>query len=221
MIRVEWLGRVPYADALEIQRGAVEARLAGAEPDRLLLLEHPPVVTLGRRARREHLLASPAELAARGIALHEAQRGGDVTWHGPGQLVGYPIVHLDERGARDVHLFLRGIESALVEALSALGVAAGRRPGMTGVFVERPSGAAGPERKIASIGVGLRRWVSFHGFALNVTADLAGFRDIVPCGLHEVEMTSVARERGDASGTAGLDAAAREAVAKAFRAWLG
>jgi lipoate-protein ligase B len=218
-LRVEWLGRVPYAEALELQRAAVDARLAGAEPDRLILLEHPPVVTLGRSAKREHLLATPAALAARGIELFEVQRGGDVTWHGPGQLVGYPIVHLEARGKPDLTAFLRGIEGALIEALAALGVPAQRRPGRTGVFAARARGA-GPERKIASIGVGVRRWVSFHGFALNVSADLDGFRDIVPCGLHDVEMASVASELG-ATPDAQLDRAARSAVREAFERWLG
>jgi lipoyl(octanoyl) transferase len=220
VLDIQWLGRVPYAEALELQRKAVEARLAGAGPDRLLLLEHPPVITLGRSTRPEHLLASPLELAARGIRLHEVQRGGDVTWHGPGQLVGYPIVDLEARGAADVHRFLRGVEAALIEALARLEVPAGRVPGWTGVFARRGRGEPGAERKLASIGVGLRRWVTFHGFALNVTADLAGFADIVPCGLHGVEMTSVARERGGAPGPE-LDRAAREAVAEAFGRWLG
>lgn len=219
MLEVRWLGQVPYAEALALQDRAVAERIAGSAPDQLLLLEHPPVVTLGRSARPEHLLRSPAELAACGIELHHAKRGGDVTWHGPGQLVGYPIVDLRARGAADVHAYLRGIEQALLEALAGLGVPGKRIPGMTGVFVERESQDAGPERKIASIGVGLRRWVSFHGFALNVSADLDGFGLIVPCGLHQVEMTSVARERG-AAAPSGLDEQAREAVGRSFERWL-
>ncbi len=216
---IDWLGTVPYAEGLELQMKAVEARRADTAPDRLLLLEHPPVITLGRRARREHLRMSPDALNARGITLHEISRGGDVTYHGPGQLVGYPILDLAARGEADVHRYLRSLEAVLVEALAALGVSSRTLPGTTGVFA-----AAGPERsqrprKIASIGVGVRGWVTYHGFALNVTLDLAAFEVIVPCGLHDVEMTSVAAELGDAA-PAGLGERAREAVADAFgRRW--
>ena len=218
-LAVDWLGTVPYAEGLELQMKAVEARRADAAPDRLLLLEHPPVITLGRSARREHLRESPDALNARGITLHEVTRGGDVTYHGPGQLVGYPILDLAARGDADVHRYLRNLEAVLVEALAALGVSSRTLPGTTGVFA-----AAGPERsqrprKIASIGVGVRGWVTYHGFALNVTLDLAAFEAIVPCGLHDVEMTSVAAELGDAA-PAGLGERAREAVADAFgRRW--
>jgi lipoate-protein ligase B len=218
-LAVDWLGTVPYAEGLELQMKAVEARRADAAPDRLLLLEHPPVITLGRSARREHLRMSPDALNARGITLHEISRGGDVTYHGPGQLVGYPILDLAARGEADVHRYLRSLEAVLVEALAALGVSSRMLPGTTGVFA-----AAGPERsqrprKIASIGVGVRGWVTYHGFALNVTLDLAAFEVIVPCGLHDVEMTSVAAELGDAA-PAGLGERAREAVADAFgRRW--
>jgi lipoate-protein ligase B len=208
---VSWLGTVPYAEALALQEEAVAARRAGRAPDRLLLLEHPPVVTLGRGAAPAHLLASPAELAARGVEVHRVARGGGVTWHGPGQLVGYPIVDLRALGRPDAHAWLRALEAALIDAAGALGVAAGRRPGLTGVFVGN-----GPlPRKLASIGVGLRGWVSWHGFALNVTADLAGFRDLVPCGLHGVEMTSLALELG-AGAMPDLPRRSRDAVARGF-----
>jgi lipoyl(octanoyl) transferase len=219
-LRVEWLGRVEYAEAVALQERAVAERASGRAGDRLLLLEHPPVITLGRGARCEHLLVGEDELAARGVAVHLAQRGGDVTYHAPGQLVGYPILDLRARGAADVHAYLRGLEAALIAALATLGVPARRIPGMTGVFVARPRSAEpGPERKLASIGVGLRRWITFHGFALNVSTDLEGFRAIVPCGLHGVEMTSVARELGAAvEERPALDARARGAVADAFRA---
>lgn len=210
-LRVEWRGRVPYAEALALQERAVVERRAGRGPDRLLLLEHPPVVTLGRRGREENLRTPIAALRARGVEVHRVSRGGDVTWHGPGQLVGYAVVDLAARGAADVGRFLRGLEAALVEALAELGVTAAPRAGMTGVFV----GGAEPPRKIASIGVGLRGWVTWHGFALNATADLAGFADIVPCGLHGVEMTSVARELGEAP-TPPLFARCRDAVAASF-----
>jgi lipoyl(octanoyl) transferase len=216
---VEWLGPVAYGAALELQRKAVEARRVGAAGDRLLLLEHPPVVTLGRSARREHLLASPEELAARGVEVFEVARGGDVTYHGPGQLVGYLVADLAARGEADVHRFLRRIEAALVDASLALGVAARPIAGMTGVFVDRARSPRpdGRERKLASIGVGLRGWVSYHGFALNVSTDLAGFAAIVPCGLHEVEMSSLAREL-EGRAPAALPERAREAVAESFRA---
>jgi lipoate-protein ligase B len=210
---ISWLGTVPYGAALERQLAAVEARRAGG-PDRLLLLEHPPVVTLGRSAKPENLLTPQAQLAERGVEVHEIARGGDVTWHGPGQLVGYLIADLAARGAQDVSLWLRGIEAALIESLGELGVPCRRVEGMTGVFVaefaqltasrvepgaQRAAGErseCGSQRKIASIGVGLKGWITYHGFALNVTPELAGFADIVPCGLSGVTMTSVARELG-------------------------
>ena len=214
-LAVDWLGTVPYAEALELQAKAVAARREGGGPDRLLLLEHPPVVTLGRSAREENLRVSRPELARRGVALFEVPRGGDVTYHAPGQLVGYLVVDLAAGGAPDVHAHLRGIEAALCRALAALSVAAEVRPGMTGVFVRDPAAAA--PRKIASIGVGVRGWISWHGFALNVDVDLAGFEVIVPCGLHGVEMTSVVRELGAAAPAEPL-ARAREAVDEAFRA---
>jgi lipoyl(octanoyl) transferase len=209
-LHIDWLGRVSYADALARQADAVEARRAGVSGDRLLLLEHPPVVTLGRSAREENLRTPRAALSARGVEVHEVARGGDVTWHGPGQLVGYLIVDLAARGLADAPAFLRLVEAALADALARLGVAAEGRPGMTGVFV---AGSA-PPRKLASIGLGLRGWISWHGFALNVTTAPDAFADIVPCGLHGVSMTSLARELGAAR--AGLFDEARAAVAAAF-----
>ena len=206
----EWLGTVGYADALGVQQRALEERRAGRTPDRLLLLEHPPVITLGRNFRAENLRTPRAALAARGVEVHEIPRGGDVTYHGPGQLVGYLIADLDARG-RDVDRLLRGIEAALVSAAGELGVRAGTLEGMTGVFV---SGTA-PPRKLASIGLGLRHWITWHGFALNVTVDPAAWSDIVPCGLHGIEMTSVARELG-AAAPADLAGRARAAVERAF-----
>jgi len=210
-LAVEWLGTVAYAEALERQRKCVEGVRTGAGGEILLLLEHPPVVTLGRSARPDHLLESRESLAARGVEVHAVGRGGDVTWHGPGQLVGYLVVDLQARGRPDVHRFLRDLEAGLVEAVGELGVAGGALPGMTGVFVA-PSQ---PPRKLASIGVGLRGWVTCHGFALNVDPDLAGFDAIVPCGLRGVAMTSLARELG-ARAPRDLPARARDAVARAF-----
>src|SRR5215207_5992475 len=155
----------------------------------LLVVEHPPVVTLGRSSKERHLLASPALLAARGVELFEVERGGDVTFHGPGQLVGYPIVDL-KRHKQDLHWYLRQVEEALIRALAPLGIAGERSAGYTGVWTQG--------RKVASIGVHARDWVTWHGFALNVTTDLSYFDLIVPCGIAGVEMTSIAKERGAA-----------------------
>ncbi len=208
------LGSVPYAEALARQQALLEARRRGEGGDVLLLLEHPPVVTFGRGAQEQNLRVPRASLAAQGVELHEVSRGGDVTWHGPGQLVGYPILDLAARGERDVHLYLRSLEAVLCEALESLGVPPRSIPGMTGAFVADPS-CDGPHRKIASIGVGVRGWVTWHGFALNVDCDLAGFDCIVPCGLQGVEMTSIARELG-ASAPPDLGLRARDAVKAAF-----
>lgn len=218
-IAVEWLGRVPYREALAMQERRVEERRRGLVPDVLWLLEHPPVLTHGRRAHRDHLLASPAWLAQRGVEVHEVSRGGDFTYHGPGQLVGYPIVDLEARGAPDVVAFLRRLEAGLIEALGALGVPARARAGYTGVFVAEPAASPGARpRKIASIGVGVRGWVTYHGFALNVDCDLRAFEWIVPCGLEEVEMTSIERELG---GRMPAPARVREIVAEALVPQLG
>lgn len=179
-------GVVPYAEALELQRSVAAARISGEMPeDVLILLEHPPVVTLGRASRAAHLVSSPDFLAARGVELFEVERGGDVTFHGPGQLVGYPVIDL-KRHRQDLHWYLRRVEEVLILALSALAIQAERKAGYTGVWT---SG-----RKIASIGVHTRDWVTWHGFALNVTTDLSYFDLIVPCGISGVEMTSVQRE---------------------------
>jgi len=212
-LSVEWLGRVPYGEALSLQAKAVEDRRQGRSGDRLLLLEHPPVVTLGRSARASSLLVSREELVARGIEVHEAQRGGDVTYHAPGQLVGYPIVDLRARGNPDLHAFLRSIESALMRALGDFGLRTHRVEGRTGVFVEAAN-AGQRARKIASIGIGVRRWISFHGFAVNGSLDVAGFDVIVPCGLHDVEMTSLARELGRSDAC--VDQELRRSVSASF-----
>ncbi len=182
------LGRMPYQEALELQREAARARIAGrVTEDLLLLVEHPPVVTLGRSSKHPHLLASRERLARHGVDLFEVERGGDVTFHGPGQLVGYPIVDL-KRHRQDLHWYLRQVEEALIRALAELSIAAERSAGYTGVWTQG--------RKIASIGVHARDWVTWHGFALNVNTDLAFFDLIVPCGIRDVVMTSIARERG-------------------------
>ena len=220
---MRWLGQVPYGEALALQEREVEERRGGGA-DRLLLLEHPAVITLGRSTKPENILLSVEELAARGIERFEIARGGDVTFHAPGQLVGYPIVDLSQRARapRDVHDFLRTIEQALIDALAAFGLPARRVEGKTGVFMARDEGEAADtrERKIASIGIGVRRWVSYHGFALNVSLDLAGFSAIVPCGLEGVDMTSLAveLERRGLAVPGDLDARVRDAVARAFAA---
>ena len=184
-LRVVVAGRVAYEDALAWQEGLVAHRLAGG-PDTLILLEHPPVYTLGRGADARHL----GMAGAGSVPVVRAHRGGEVTYHGPGQLVGYPILGLRDLRP-DVRWYLRTLEAAIIAALAPLGIAAQRRDGLTGVWVG--------ERKIASIGVALRRWVSWHGFALNVGEDLSGFEVITPCGIAGVRMTSVAREGGPAS----------------------
>ena len=185
-LRIENLGRRPYAEVLELQRDLRRRRIEGElGEDVLLLVEHPPVITLGRGTRPSSLPIAPAELERRGVEVFEVERGGDVTFHGPGQLVGYPI--LDLRGHRqDLHWYLRSLEDVLIQALGALGIEADRNPGLTGVWT------AG--RKIASIGIHVKQWVTLHGFALNVTTDLDPFDLIVPCGIRQVVMTSVAAE---------------------------
>ncbi len=178
-----WLGQVPYEEAWAWQRALLEARASGRVGEHLLLLEHPPVITLGRRGREEHVLA-PRDDAGRPVPVLRVDRGGDVTWHGPGQLVGYPVVSLDVCAGGDVIGYLRSLEHALVAACAEWGVEARRREGYTGVWVG--------DAKLASIGVGVRRGVTQHGFALNVAPDLRWFDRIVPCGLHGVQMTSLA-----------------------------
>jgi lipoyl(octanoyl) transferase len=211
-LEVRWLGSLSYSEALKLQLELLDARARGDAHDQLLLLEHPPVITLGRGASESNLLGSRQELAARGVELHRVQRGGDITYHGPGQLVGYLIADLQADGPPDVHDFLRRIESALIDGLETLGVPACRVEGMTGVYVG-PGGRL-PRRKIASIGIGVKQWISFHGFALNVTMDLGAFDLIIPCGLRDVVMTSVAMETDSTRPTLAVET--RRAVAAAF-----
>ena len=206
-LRVLDLGLRDYAEALSFQRDLAAARLAGRiAQDVLVLVEHPPVITLGRSSKAAHLLASPEALAARGVALHEVERGGDVTFHGPGQLVGYPIVDLTGH-KQDLHWYLRQVEEVLIQAVGTLGLHADRNPGKTGVWTGG--------RKLASIGVHARQWVTWHGFALNVTTDLSYFDLMVPCGIADVTMTSVAAELASADPDA-LAASTRSAVIDAF-----
>ncbi len=211
---VRRLGRVPYGEALDLQRRLADDRIAGAIPDTLVLLEHPPVITLGRGTRASSLPLPPDVLRARGIDVFEIERGGDVTYHGPGQLVGYPI--LDLHGLTpDLHWYLRQLEEALIRALAAFGVPAERNPGYTGVWTRG--------RKIASIGIHVRQWVTWHGFALNVTTDLSAFDLIVPCGIRDVVMTSIGKESPRAAGMApdALFAAAEDAITTSLCAVFG
>ncbi len=175
-------GRIAYAPALEMQEAAAAARLAGEIPDRIYLLEHEPVYTIGRRRDRSSLGDAPLP-----HPVEEINRGGQATFHGPGQLVGYFIFDL-QKLTPDLHFFLRWIEETLVALLAEYGLAAQRREGLTGVWIG--------DRKIASIGVGVRRWVTMHGFALNVGRDLSGFSAITPCGIQGVSMTSLCLETG-------------------------
>ena len=182
------LGRMSYEECLELQREVARQRISGAIPqDVLLLVEHPPVVTLGRSSKQKNLISSPQFLASRGVELFEVERGGDVTFHGPGQLVGYPIFDL-KRHRQDLHWYLRSVEEALIRTLSEYGIPGERSTGYTGVWTRG--------RKIASIGVHARDWVTWHGFALNVFTDLSFFDLIVPCGIMGVEMTSIVKETG-------------------------
>jgi lipoyl(octanoyl) transferase len=184
------LGRIDYAAALDLQQKLVDARHAGRIGNTLLLLEHPPVLTLGRNSSRSNILASDELLANRGVQIHEINRGGDVTYHGPGQLVGYPILDLrsftPRLGAID---YVRRLEEALIRACSDFGIPAQRIAGRTGVWTI-PGGAI-PERKIAAIGVHIARGITSHGFALNVTTDLRDFGLIVPCGITDRSVTSL------------------------------
>ena len=177
------LGVHGFAQTLQRQEELVRLRLLGAIPDTVILVEHPPVVTLGRAKQHGNLLRSPPELQAKGIEFFEITRGGDVTYHAPGQLVGYPIFDLRRHG-RDVLRFCRGMEAALIAALADFRIEAGAVPGKAGVWVGN--------RKIASLGISVRRWITFHGFALNVNTDLAGFEVIRPCGEDPGVMTSMA-----------------------------
>jgi lipoyl(octanoyl) transferase len=183
------LGRIGYQEALDLQADLVEQRRRGEIGDTLLLLEHPPVITLGVKTRnnRTNIIAGDAQLAAEGVAVFQTGRGGDVTYHGPGQLVGYPIFDLNPH-RRDVHRYVRDIEQALIDAVAALGVTATRADGLTGIWVG--------DHKLAAIGVRISRWITSHGFALNVGTNLSHFDLIVPCGIQDRGVTSLERLLG-------------------------
>ena len=192
------LGRQPYVPMWELQR-AIQTRLIAAKratpvehiPHVLLLVEHPPVYTLGKSGAPENLLASEDELAERGAVFHQIDRGGDITFHGPGQLVGYPILDLD-RFFRDIHLYMRNLEEVIIRTCSDFGLNTGRSEGRTGVWIGPD--AQGLERKICAMGIRCSRWVTMHGFALNVATDLSFFSNIVPCGIDDRDVTSLVQE---------------------------
>ncbi len=205
-----WFGRVAYRDAWDLQKALAVARAADAVPDQLLLLEHPPVLTLGRQADDAHVLAPAAVLAARGIEVIRVERGGEVTYHGPGQLVAYPIVRLSDRGVY-LREYVRALETAMADACAAEGVSAGRRDGHPGCWV----GAEGPlARKVGALGVRVERGVTYHGIALNVTTNLVDFDLIDPCGTPGLRSTSIAAELGCRGGSPSTESV--EIVAKVF-----
>ncbi len=184
-----WLGRIAYGESMERMRGWVEGRVKGELPDTLFTLEHPPVITLGRNANQKHLLASPARLAELGVEVHETTRGGDITYHGPGQVIGYGIVNLRERRLGPVR-YMRLLEEACIRTAARFGIEAGRRDGMTGVWTAKG--------KLVAMGVRFERGVTSHGFAFNVSTDLDFFNLIVPCGLAGEPVTSLEKILGQA-----------------------
>ncbi len=187
-LQVRRLGLVPYAEALELQRALVDDRKADRIPDTLLLLQHPHVVTVGvKKDGRSHIIATPEQLTDRGVEVFETGRGGDVTYHGPGQLVGYPIVDLNP-DRRDVHRYVRDLEEVMIRVCAGYGVAADRIKGLSGAWIE--------DEKIGAIGVRISRWVTSHGWAFNVTTDVEFFNLIVPCGIADRGVTSLAAQLG-------------------------
>ncbi len=191
-VEVRRLGCIAYEEAWALQRELVPLIAAGNAPETLLLLEHPHTYTIGRGGGYDHLLASPQDLHARGAIVLESDRGGDITYHGPGQVVGYPLLHLRRRGG-DVHLYLRSLEEVIIRTLAEYGLQGGHEPAYTGVWCR---GA-----KVAAIGVKISRGVTMHGFALNVRPDLSYFEQIIPCGIHDREVTSLERLLGEAPPT--------------------
>lgn len=197
VLAVRRLGLVPYADGLELQRQLVEARKTDRIPDTLLLLQHPHVLTIGvKKDGRDHILASPDRLAALGVDVFETGRGGDVTYHGPGQLVGYPILDLNP-DRRDVHKYVRDLEEVMIRVCADYGLAAGRVKGFSGAWIG--------DEKIGAIGVRISRWITSHGFAFNVTTDVDFFNLIVPCGIADKGVTSLQSRLGRAIGMAEVE----------------
>jgi len=196
-VDVRRLGRVPYDDAWALQNKVADERRAGLVPDTLILLEHPHTYTIGRSGTRDHVFLSQAQMAARGITCLEVDRGGDVTYHGPGQLVGYPILDLGPKP--DVGLYLRNLEGCLIDVLADFDITAGRLSGYTGVWIG--------DRKIAAIGIKVAQGVTTHGFALNVSTDLSLFTHILACGIPDKGVTSMALELGAAPSMAAVERA--------------
>ena len=209
VIEVRRLGRIEYEAGLQLQKELVEKRRAGEIPDQLLLLEHPPVITLGVKSRsdRSHVVAAPDALSAAGVALFETGRGGDVTYHGPGQLVGYPILDLKPDRC-DVHRYVRDLEEVMIRIAARFGVTAGRVPGLTGAWVG--------EEKLAAIGVRIARWITSHGFAFNVNTSLDHFAFIVPCGIRDRGVTSLEKLLGHPVPMDEVEAAAEQAFVHVF-----
>jgi lipoyl(octanoyl) transferase len=203
------LGTIGYQEALALQADLVEQRRRGDIGDTLLLLEHPPVITLGVKTRnnRTNIIASDAQLADAGVAVFQTGRGGDVTYHGPGQLVGYPILDLNPH-RRDVHKYVRDIEQALIDAVARLGVTATRAEGLTGIWVGQD--------KLAAIGVRISRWITSHGFALNVSTNLSHFDLIVPCGIQDRGVTALERLLGRPVPMAEVESAVETAFSRVF-----
>jgi lipoyl(octanoyl) transferase len=205
---VRRLGLISYADALELQRVLVEDRKAGRIPDTLLLLQHPHVVTIGvKKDGRRNIVATPDTLAALGVEVFETGRGGDVTYHGPGQLVGYPIIDLNP-DRRDVHRYVRDLEEVMIRVCADFGLTAGRIAGLSGAWIG--------DAKIGAIGVRISRWVTSHGFAFNVTTDLDFFRLIVPCGIADRGVTSLAGATGTEPAMAEVETRFVERFADVF-----
>ncbi|NLG86090.1 MAG: lipoyl(octanoyl) transferase LipB [Firmicutes bacterium] len=205
--KVLWLGRQKYAAVWHAQKELMTKVRSGEEPDTLILVEHDPVITLGRSAKREHILVSAKSLAREGIELFEVERGGDVTYHGPGQLVGYPILDLKRHG-RDLHLLLRNYEEVLLRTLVDFGIQGRRFPGYTGVWVA--------DEKIAAIGVAVEHWITYHGFAFNVAPNLHHFQLIVPCGIADYGVTSLEQILGQAPDLATVRERVIEHFAQVF-----
>lgn len=200
-LQVRRLGLVPYADGLELQRRLVEDRKADRIPDTLLLLQHPHVLTIGvKKDGRSHILAAPERLTALGVEVFETGRGGDVTYHGPGQLVGYPILDLNP-DRRDVHRYVRDLEEVMIRVCAEYGLDAGRIKGFSGAWLRSQGG----DEKIGAIGVRISRWITSHGFAFNVTTDVEFFNLIVPCGIADKGVTSLASKLGRAPAMADVE----------------
>jgi lipoyl(octanoyl) transferase len=212
-LTVRRLGRVEYQAGMDLQAALVEDRRAGRIGDTLLLLEHPPIITLGVKTRQgpKHIVASEDELARQGVVVHDTGRGGDVTYHGPGQLVGYPIFDLKPDRC-DVHQYVRDLEEVLIVALREFGIDGVRVKGLSGVWVGEPD----RERKIAAIGVRISRWITSHGFALNVATNLEHFQLIVPCGIADRGVTSMEVELGSPVATAAVESALVRAFESVF-----